>query len=59
MTLAVGDGANDCSMISEADIGIGIKGNLYFNIKTFKGMKECKQFSLLILVLENFRFYII
>ena len=25
-TLAIGDGANDVSMISEADIGIGIKG---------------------------------
>lgn len=26
ITLAIGDGANDCSMISEAHIGIGIRG---------------------------------
>ena len=31
ITLAVGDGANDCNMIQEANIGIGIYGNI-FNI---------------------------
>lgn len=27
ITLAIGDGANDCSMILEAHIGIGLYGN--------------------------------
>lgn len=27
MTLAIGDGANDVSMITEANIGVGISGN--------------------------------
>lgn len=27
LTLAVGDGANDCSMIQVADVGVGIMGN--------------------------------
>jgi P-type E1-E2 ATPase len=27
ITLAVGDGANDCNMIQEANIGVGIYGN--------------------------------
>ena len=26
ITLAIGDGANDCSMIQEANVGIGIMG---------------------------------
>jgi len=26
ITLAIGDGANDVSMITSADIGVGIKG---------------------------------
>lgn len=26
LTMAVGDGANDVNMITEADVGIGIKG---------------------------------
>lgn len=28
-TLAIGDGANDVSMIQTADVGVGISGNLY------------------------------
>ena len=27
ITLSIGDGANDCNMIQEANIGIGIFGN--------------------------------
>ena len=27
VTLAIGDGANDVNMISEAHIGVGIRGN--------------------------------
>ena len=27
VTLAIGDGANDCSMILEAHIGVGLYGN--------------------------------
>lgn len=27
ITLAIGDGANDCNMIQRADVGVGIKGN--------------------------------
>lgn len=27
ITLAIGDGANDCNMIQEAHIGIGLYGN--------------------------------
>lgn len=29
ITLAVGDGANDCNMIQEANIGVGIHGKNY------------------------------
>lgn len=41
-TLAIGDGANDCSMLQEADIGVGINGvegmqvNIYIHIYFFK-----------------------
>ena len=35
ITLAVGDGNNDCNMIKEADIGIGIFGNLIIIIYYF------------------------
>jgi len=27
VTLAIGDGANDCNMIQEAHIGVGLYGN--------------------------------
>ena len=27
ITLAIGDGANDCNMIQEANVGVGIYGN--------------------------------
>ena len=27
ITLAIGDGANDCSMINEAHVGVGLYGN--------------------------------
>lgn len=26
ITLAIGDGANDCNMIQSADVGVGLKG---------------------------------
>lgn len=32
ITLAIGDGANDVSMILEAHVGIGLCGTLYFEI---------------------------
>jgi P-type E1-E2 ATPase len=28
VTLAIGDGANDCNMIQEANVGVGLYGKL-------------------------------
>lgn len=44
MTLAIGDGANDCNMIKEANVGIGIFGNTnkFYNFKVTKGIKLFK-----------------
>jgi len=31
VTLAIGDGNNDCNMIKEADVGVGIFGKINFS----------------------------
>ena len=36
--MAVGDGANDCNMIQEANIGVGIYGSFY-KLKGNEGMR--------------------
>ena len=45
ITLAIGDGANDCNMIQEANVGIGIYGNI-FSIKNK-------------ILINNFNYYLI
>eukprot|EP00917_Polyrhabdina_sp_WS-2016_P021984 GHVP01047608.1.p1 GENE.GHVP01047608.1~~GHVP01047608.1.p1 ORF type:complete len:1156 (+),score=160.62 GHVP01047608.1:113-3580(+) len=50
-TLAVGDGGNDCSMITTADVGVGIKGNegsQAFNCSDF-GISSFYHLALLLL----------
>ena len=45
VTLAIGDGNNDCNMIKEADIGVGIYGisNSLCLLNFIKDRKGCEQ----------------
>ena len=43
MTLAVGDGANDVSMIQTANVGVGIAGREGMQVSTYMYMYMCIQ----------------
>uniref|UniRef100_A0A0G4GZW6 Phospholipid-transporting ATPase n=1 Tax=Chromera velia CCMP2878 TaxID=1169474 RepID=A0A0G4GZW6_9ALVE len=52
VTLAIGDGANDCAMIQEADVGVGLRGEeglQAFNVSDY-GIAEFRHLKILLLV---------